>query len=282
MLPDDFQFSQASLQDFVDCSRRFYLRYVERVRWPAVEAEPVLEHERRMQAGRRFHRMVQQQILGIPIARLSDMVADEDLERWWAHYLDARPADAAGDHYPELTLSAPLAGYRLAAKYDLVVIAPDGAGLIFDWKTSRTRTQRRWLVERLQTRVYRYLLARAGGHLLAPPEPSLPPDRVQMVYWFAEHPDDPERLSYDATQYAADEEELVRLITEIRAREGPEDFPRTDDARRCRYCPYRSLCDRGQAAGPLAELDADFEPEREPRGVDVFDLDFDQVAEVEF
>ena len=54
-LPADFQFSQGSLQDYADCPRRFQLGYILRLAWPAVEAEPVLESERRQLQGQAFH-----------------------------------------------------------------------------------------------------------------------------------------------------------------------------------------------------------------------------------
>ena len=58
MLDPEFEFSQGSLQDYVDCQRRFQLRYVERQAWPAVEAEPFLEREEHSEQGRRFHRLI--------------------------------------------------------------------------------------------------------------------------------------------------------------------------------------------------------------------------------
>ena len=39
LLPPDFHFSQRSLQDYVDCRRRFQLRYLQHLAWPAVEAK---------------------------------------------------------------------------------------------------------------------------------------------------------------------------------------------------------------------------------------------------
>lgn len=274
MLPDDFQFSQASLQDYADCPRRFYLRYLRRVTWPAVEAEPVLTHERHMQRALDFHRMVHQHLLGVSEVRLTDQAGEGDLRTWWDNYLAARPADIEGKRFPELTLSAPLMGSRLIAQYDLVVLAPGGEALIFDWKTSRKRTSRRWLVERLQTRVYRYLLIKAGVHLR---QTAIDPASVTMIYWFANFPHDPERLQYDAEQVAADEVYLRQIIAEIRARSDEDEFTLADDERRCRFCPYRSLCDRGQEAGDFEAME-----EAEPERVGAFDLDFDQVAEVEF
>jgi len=66
-LSPSFTFSQSSLQDYFDCPRRFQLRYIEHLAWPAVETEPVLENERRQQEGQLFHRMVQQHLVGLPV-----------------------------------------------------------------------------------------------------------------------------------------------------------------------------------------------------------------------
>lgn len=83
-LPDDFVFSQSSLQDFADCRRRFQLRYIQRLQWPALKAEPALENERLMQLGARFHRLVQQYLTGLPLPQLAALAGeDESLERWW-------------------------------------------------------------------------------------------------------------------------------------------------------------------------------------------------------
>ena len=80
-----------------------------------------------------------------------------------------------------------------------------------------------------------------------------------MRYWFAGFPDQPERLPYDATQHAADRKYLADLAGDT-ATAGEEDFPLTDDVKRCRFCPYRSLCGRGIEAGSLGE-DERVEPE---------------------
>jgi hypothetical protein len=247
-LPTDFQFSQGSLQDYVDCPRRFQLRYIQRLAWPAVEAEPPLENERHLQQGAAFHRLVHQHVLGLSPERLSSTITDEDLSRWWHNYLESGLTDLPTSHYPEVVLSTPVNGHRLVAKYDLIAIDPvlsgacpersrrvEGSGqrvdfgelsraVIVDWKTSRKRPQRKWLAERLQTRVYPYLLVRAGSHLKE--GQPFQPEQVEMVYWFANFPDDPERFPYDAAQYDADGAYLASLIDEIKSL-GDEDFTLT-------------------------------------------------------
>jgi CRISPR/Cas system-associated exonuclease Cas4 (RecB family) len=274
-LPSDFQFSQASLQDYVDCPRRFQLRYVQRVAWPAEEVEPAMENERYLRQGTAFHRLVHQHLLGLPPERLSSLVTDDDLHRWWRNYLERGPADLPPSRYPEVVLSAPVSDNRFVAKYDLIAVDAGRRAVIVDWKTSRKRSSRKWLAQRLQTRVYPYLLVRAGFHLNA--GQPFEPEQVEMVYWFANSPTNPERFPYGAVQYETDKVYLTSLIKEIKGL-GDEDLPLTTQKRRCNYCPYRSLCQRGVKAGTFdeaedeGELDDDFD----------ISLDLEQIAEIEY
>jgi hypothetical protein len=266
------QFSQGSLQDYADCRRRFQLRYLLKLAWPALEAEPVLENEAAMQQGALFHRLIQQRLLGIPAERLTPLAKGSDLSRWWQNYLEfTYPAATA--LYPEVTLSMPLAGCRLVAKYDLVLIDPDGRATIYDWKTSRKRPKRAWLLERLQTRVYPFLLAQAGTHL-GQGRP-FSPEQIAMIYWFAEAPNEPEIISYSADQCTKDEAYLKSLIAEINGL-SPAAFTLTPNIERCRFCTYRSLCDRGIEAGDMHESDMELEPAPEA------EFDFEQIAEIAF
>jgi predicted RecB family nuclease len=277
MLPTDFQFSQANLQDYVECRRRFQLRYLLQLAWPAPEAEPVEENEQRMVDGETFHRLVHQHRLGIPTWKLTPQ-AEGPLADWWRGYL-ASPPDLPERQYPELMLTAPLGDHRIVAKLDLLAIDPGHRAVIVDWKTGQKRQGQAWLTARLQTRAYRYTLAQAGAHLndRAP----IPPEHIRMVYWFAVDPEHPETLLYDGAQMAADARFLAGLAADIGRAAEAGDFPKTDDARRCRFCSYRSLCNRGVEAGQLDEADAedvDMEPD--------FDwnagIDFEQIAEIAF
>ncbi len=274
-LPHDFQFSQGSLQDYLDCPLRFYLRHVRRLAWPAVVAEPALEHERHLLQGSEFHHLVHQHEVGIPVEQLSAVISDANLRRWWLNYLETGPGDIPEVHYSEIVLSAPAAGHRLVAKYDLLAVDPGKRAVILDWKTYRRRPGRRRLEERVQTRVYSYVLVQAGSDLNEgrPIEPA----RAEMVYWFADFPNDPERFRYDEHRYAEDEIYLSSLIEEIEAR-AEDQFDRTADQERCRLCRYRSLCQRGVRAGDFREAEEEREAEQE---LEIF-LDFDQTAEIEY
>ena len=290
-IPPDIHFSQGSLQDYVDCRRRFQLRYLQRLAWPAVETEPVLESEQRMLAGQVFHRLIQQHLLGLPVERLSRMAANaafagEELTRWWANYQSGAAHSLGLERLPdpavrmgvETSLSASLSGHRLLAKYDAILHLADnteGRLMIVDWKTSRHRPRRAWLAERLQTRLYPFLLVEAGSFLNG--GNPIDPIQVEMVYWFASSPGDPERFAYSEEKYHQDRDYLVGLLAEIESLSEGE-FYLTDQVERCEFCTYRSLCERGIQAGSLNQ------PADEPDEISQagFTLDFDQIAEVEF
>jgi CRISPR/Cas system-associated exonuclease Cas4 (RecB family) len=253
MLPKNFQFSQSSLQDYVDCPRRFQLRYVEGQPWPAVQAEPLLEHERHMERGVRFHRLVERHQLGVDAVLLAASIDDPDLLVWWQAYLgydDLHKLD--GRRYPEFTLSAEIAGIRLQAKYDLLVVVPGERIVVIDWKTYRKTPSREWFLSRLQTRVYPYLVVRSGSCLFGG---DLRADQVSMVYWVA---GDPVIFGYSSAQFEVDQAYLSGLVLEVAGLDGDE-WLLTLDESRCRFCEYRSLCGRGEVAGLVEEwLDVDF------------------------
>ena len=265
--------SQSSLQDYMDCPRRFQLRYLDRLSYPAVESEPALENEKHIQEGEQFHRLAQQYWIGIPGGQVAKLANTPNLQRWWGNFSNATnlpsPNDVSG-LYPEATLSAPLGNFRLLAKYDLVVVK-DGKATIYDWKTYRKRPRNEFLAPRMQTRVYRALLVHAGAHLNG--TRSFGPDQIEMVYWFADFPDDPARLPYNAAQYQRDWDMLLKLSEEIR---NASSYPLTDDRQKCGFCPYRSYCERGVRAGNMDQAEAEMEAE------ELFDVNFEQIGEIAF
>jgi hypothetical protein len=258
------------LQDYTDCARRFQLRYIERLNYPAVESEPALENERHLQEGEYFHRLVQQSLLGLPDEKLQRLANSPDLERWWSNFARHRPVLEGYTLFPELGLSAPLGKYRLVAKYDLVAIR-DGHAVIYDWKTYRKRPRPEWLSARLQTRVYRALLVQAGAQLNG--DQPIGPEKIDMVYWFADFPTEPITFSYDAGQFKRDWDGLVKLADEIAS---AEIYPLTDDRQKCLFCTYRSYCERGDHAGDSAEAEAEMDAE------ELFDVNFEQIGEIAF
>jgi hypothetical protein len=267
--------SQSSLQDYMDCAQRFKLRYLDRLSYPAVETEPTLENEKHQQEGEYFHRLVQQHLIGIPAEHITRFANTPTLQRWWQNFQNSK--DLAGFRalsglYPEATLSAPLGKHRLLAKYDLITVE-NGKAIIYDWKTYRKRPRNEWLVARMQTRVYRALLVQAGAHLNQ--GKPFDPEQIEMIYWFADFPEEPAHFPYTSAQFQRDWDALLKLSDEVAT---ASSYPLTEDRQKCLFCTYRSYCERGIQAGNAEQAEADAAREVE----ELFDVDFEQIGEIAF
>jgi CRISPR/Cas system-associated exonuclease Cas4 (RecB family) len=275
-LPDNFSFSQTSLQDYVDCPRRFELRYLIQLEWPALQSEPVEEQELHMQQGHRFHQLVHQSILGIPVEQLTPFTQDGILSRWWQNFLEYMPIqDLPSVHYPEFTITTFINGSRVLAKYDLIAVEVGKRFVIMDWKTSRSKPPRGYLQKRIQTLLYPWLLV-LGGSFLNDSQ-KIDPACIEMVYWFSNFPGEQERFSYNQAAYEKVEKTISNLIDEILHNESGK-FMLTDRPRDCIYCKYRSLCERGERAG-------DWKTSEENGEADFSTptwMDLEQIAEIEF
>jgi hypothetical protein len=255
------------LQDHADCPRRFQLRYLDHMSWPALESEPADEFELRQTKGLAFHRLIQQHWLGLPAEKLAGLAASANLDQWWHNFVTTAFGIEDYAKVAELALSGSVGEHRLVAKYDLVAVE-DGRVIVYDWKTYARRPRRDWLSSRWQTRIYPALLERIP--LALNHNQPFAAGGISMVYWFAEYPDDPIKFEYDVKQAEQDWTAIEGKILEISA---ASTFPMTEDRNMCRYCAFRSFCGRGDRAGQ--PLDAQMDQEEDPS----LDLDDEQIPQ---
>lgn len=262
-LPDSFVFTQQNLQDYKDCAYRFYLRDILKLEWPAIESEPIREQEALIELGMRFHLLCQQYFSGIPAEALSAQITQPELVNWWQSFLELNLHPPAGDFSVEKLFSIPFAKYRLAAKFDLL-IKSDEKLLIYDWKTSQHQPKRQTLLTRMQSKVYPLVASKLHSTT------NLADENVEMIYWYPAFPQSPVKFTYSSSQKEADETELEMLVAEIASMD-KDDFKKTNIEKACKFCRFRSLCDRGKEAGisDMEDDPADTE--------DAFNFDFDAI-----
>ena len=266
-------FSQHSLNTYLRCPRRFWLKYVQQQPWPMPERDNPRVYQEHLLRGRIFHQWLAREHLGLdmePIVAGSD---DPQLRAWWqaARTFD-RDALPSGLRVAELPIVVPLGDYRLYARYDYLALDPGGEAVIVDWKTLEALPSQRTLRQRMQTRVYLYTLV-AAGHVLTEGIP-IDPAQVSMLYWFANFPDDSATVPYSASAFQRDAQYLTQLVQEI-VGQSPEAFACTEDVRQCARCNYRSFCHREEAVaaeGAQDWLDEDI----------ALNLELEDVPELEY
>ena len=272
----DFRFSAQSLQDYEDCPRRFMLRYVQKLDWPAEESSPYLEYELFRQKGNLFHQCVNQYFHHLDPRLIEKQIDYTDVLSWWKNFLSFIKTQSFTFSVAETLFQIHLAGYPVVAKYDLLVSQQDGTYIIYDWKTtaSERKPKREIYTIKLQTILYPYILSQ-GSFVLAKQE-NIDPASITLTYWFPQFPEQPESFPYSSVQLAQDRSTLEHLIREI-VSQPIDDFPLTDNEKRCRFCVYRSYCGRGEKAGSMYSEDSDLEYS----SVDL-DLDIENVEEIRY
>jgi len=238
--------SATGLKDFEICARRFQLRYMAEQPWPAVSAEPLSDHEVHARRGIQLHHIVERYFSGIAPDTLSRMIDDPVVRRWWDAFQAHAPVDIDSNRVflPERHLQCSIGDYRLSAVVDLLVLDKENRSIsIFDWKTTRRVPDEADYHAAIQTRIYQYVVAETSQAFFSQFEEL---DRLKMIYWFPVYPDRSITITYSDTTHQQNRSWLVEQIKAIEAHLDTSEaaWPKTEALHHCRFCNYRSLCNR--------------------------------------
>lgn len=260
--------SQGQLNLLQTCPRQFQHLYLDHLATPIP-----LEQQRRMLWGSRFHLLMQQRELGLPIEAL--MAEDPQLQDCLAALVQAAPEILDPDRTIDIDFrqsehprTLEMQGYALTVIYDLLVLTPDRAQIL-DWKTYGRPSPRVGLAQNWQTRLYLFLLAETTDYA---------PEQISMTYWFVQVKDPktgtiaPQSLTfaYDAAQHEQTRQDLSVLLQQLThwlsGYEQGQPFPQVSPtAGACPDCHFAPRCQRESSPAPLPIADP---------------LDLDQIAEV--
>jgi hypothetical protein len=127
----------------------------------------VEEYELLTQLSQRFHQMTRQYFTGIPGEHISDMSQENKLGNWWMDFIHNQSETRELGfilkegtlNYPDIVIFSSLGNYRIYANFNLISVTKDHRFFIVDWKTSQKKPSNLWLNNRIQTKIYPYLLA---------------------------------------------------------------------------------------------------------------------------
>lgn len=240
--------AQSQLDWLETCPRQFQHAYLD-----CLGALPNPAQQARRDWGERFHLLMQQRELGVPVE--SFLRQDPQLERALNALLSPAPElfapQANTRRAVEHRRSLRWGHYLLSAIYDLLAVGPDGIQIV-DWKTHLRPQPRARLAAAWQTRLYRYILAETAD---------CAPERITMTYWFVGAPAGPSsvRFDYSQQQHAQTGRELQALLEQLDAwwtayRDRGVPFPQVpEEEGHCTACRFAARCQRSpQASEPEA------------------------------
>lgn len=268
-----FSFSAKKIQDFIDCERRFELRYILNQSWPAITSEPILEIESKIKKGNEFHYLVHQYFSGVPEKALRETIHDDIMIKWFDNFLSFHKTLKVKSIFSEFSLTTQIGEKKITAVYDLIYLDENEEVGIIDWKTSKYIPKKTTLSLKVQSILYPFILQEVSGEFL--PGSHFPPEKISMRYWYPASPEDNFVFPYGHAVHEDNRVFLKNIISKIQEKKIGE-FELTKDEKKCGFCPYRSLCSRGITASNFLGSESYY--------VDENDLtpDFDQLPEISF
>ncbi|MDX2229613.1 MAG: PD-(D/E)XK nuclease family protein [Leptolyngbyaceae cyanobacterium bins.349] len=205
-----------------------------------------VEQQERLRQGARFHLLLQQWLMALPIAPM--LQADKQLHQWMEAFQAAAPQILdEGVQQPESDRLLEWAGYLLTVRYDLLILGNEHAKIL-DWKTSTRPKQAQKLEHHWQTRLYRFVLAETSRYL---------PEQISMVYWFFQsNPQDgtPHSLTfqYNSRKHEETRQDLQRLLSQLTEwltqYQAGQAFPQVGwGSPQCEDCSFAARCERAIA-----------------------------------
>ena len=269
-------YSQNKLHDYIECPRRYELKYLLQRTWPAVLSEPVIEMEKQIMDGKLFHLFAQQFFSGISQEDIATQIDNPKMNNWWESFVQFADQFLSLPHQPEVLISSNIKNARFKGIFDLLVYSPGEKFIILDWKTNQHKPEKKNLEQHIQTRLYPLLLALSGEQWNT--NQKILPGQIEMIYWFANYPDDPEIFTYSQKNYQMDLDYVQELVQKIENTKINE-FLLTKNEKKCLFCNYRSLCGRGSKPGNQSEYNSqDFDYLYEI----IDEIDISQIGEIAF
>lgn len=237
--------SQGHLNLLEICPPKFQQVYLEQL-----SSLPNPEQQEKQTWGSKFHLLMQQRELGLPIESL--LQEDEELKRSLIALMKAAPEIFLSQRNiwreAEHCRTVSFGNYLLTVIYDLL-IADDRQAKILDWKTYLQPQNKTKLANNWQTRLYLYVLAETSEYL---------PEQLSMTYWFIKLPTQPKSLTfpYSQAQHEKTKQDLTRLLTKLddwlnNYRDRQVDFPHHSN---CEDCPFSQFLLSSQISSTDTEL----------------------------
>lgn len=230
-----FYYSQNSLNTFSKCPLKFKLKYMEDIAWRN-DSPLDLEFYNSIKTGLDFHLICERYFSNIPIGI---ECCSEEVIKWTEALKRKMLINKNYLYFPEYEIKMVKDHIRLQAKYDLVIIKPDGGIEIWDWKTENRKLTQMEMEKRVQTIVYMYVIMERAKDIFGI---DVKAEDIKMTFWQPHYEHQELTVCYSRDIHMKNEEYIEKLIRNIKDYNFEEDFNKELYSKQCKFCEFNYFC----------------------------------------
>lgn len=237
-----FCYSQNSINTYKSCPLKFKFKYIDKINWKYDDVES-RDYYESLRLGRDFHLLCERYFNNIPIGHIES----EKFSKWIEKIKKLVPIKNEYIYLPEYELRLNINGYKIQAKYDLLVLGNDSIE-IYDWKTESRKIDYKNVENRMQTILYMFLAKEVIPKL---ENRNIDTENIKMKYYQPEFDNEAITIVYNDDKHINNKNKIINYLNMMQE----DDYEEHKNKKHCQYCEFNKLCNNKSVDYSILEDD---------------------------
>jgi len=226
----NFLYTQSSIVTFMQCPLKFRYRYFDGLYGSDDETL-----KGSFEKGNKFHLLAERYFKEIDTD--VNYIKEKELKELFEKLKEKYPIEANCRYFSEYEIRENAEKIRLMARYDLIILKPNGRVQIVDFKTNKRKISKKSIEESLQTKIYLYLLKENYKSVF---ENIRKIKNIEMIYYQTEYSEENFTVKYDDELHEKNKIFLSETIENIEVFNFDEYEKK--EVNHCKVCEFKNFC----------------------------------------
>lgn len=237
-----FCYSQNSINTYKSCPLKFKFKYIDKINWKYDDIES-RDYYESLRLGRDFHLLCERYFNNIPLG----YIESEKFSKWIEKIKKLVPIEKDYIYLPEYELRLNINGYKVQAKYDLLVLGNDSIE-IYDWKTESRKIDYKNVENRMQTILYMFLAKEVIPKL---ENKNIDTNNIKMKYYQPEFDNEAITIVYSDDKHIKNKNKIINYLNMMQE----DNYEEHKNKKHCHYCEFNKLCNNQSVDYNILEED---------------------------
>ena len=237
-----FCYSQNSINTYKSCPLKFKFKYIDKINWKYDDIES-RDYYESLRLGRDFHLLCERYFNNIPLG----YIESEKFSKWIEKIKKLVPIEKDYIYLPEYELRLNINGYKVQAKYDLLVLGNDSIE-IYDWKTESRKIDYKNVENRMQTILYMFLAKEVIPKL---ENKNIDTNNIKMKYYQPEFDNEAITIVYSDDKHIKNKNKIINYLIMMQE----DNYEEHKNKKHCQYCEFNKLCNNQSVDYSILEED---------------------------